>query len=80
MLSRVRRDRGTVLRCRIDAASLSARRSALHDAHISGAGTAAPTEELEMVVERWSSEMDEAAAIASRSPSSTRTRRSDLRK
>jgi hypothetical protein len=54
----------TVLRCRIDAASLSARRSALHDAHISGAGVAAPTEELEMVVERWSSEMDEAAAIA----------------
>ena len=53
-----------MLRCRFDAASLSANQAALQDAHVSRRWLAAPTEELELVVERRLSAMDEAEAIA----------------
>jgi len=54
----------TVLRCRFDATSLSTSQAALQDAHVSRRWLAALTDELELVVERCSSAMDEAEAIA----------------
>ena len=54
----------TVMRCHIDAASLSASQAALQDAHVSRRWLAVPTEELELVVEPCLSAMDEAEAEA----------------
>ena len=55
----------TVLRFRIDAASLSATsQAALQDAHVSRRWLVVPTEELELVVEPCLSAMDEAEAEA----------------